>query len=76
MINELDEDGDPTVAEFDSSYSTELMEPTADTPMNQATEKKKRERGKERTSNDRRKTDKAKDDGVAYRDSVYTGLPA
>ena len=43
----------------DSSYLAELMEPTADTPMNQATEKKKREGGKERTSNDRKKRAKA-----------------
>ena len=59
MINELDEGGDPTIAEFDSSYSAELMEPTADTSMGQATEKKKREGGNERTSNDKKKRAKA-----------------
>ena len=50
---------DTTPMTVDSGYAAELMIPTADTSMGQATEKKKRERGKERTSNDRRKTDKA-----------------
>ena len=59
MINELDEGGDPTIAEFDSSYAAELMEPTADTSMGQATEKKKRDHGNERTSNDKKKRAKA-----------------
>ena len=43
----------------DSGYAAELMEPTADTSMGQATEKKKRDHGNERTSNDKKKRAKA-----------------
>ena len=50
---------DTTLMTVDSSYSAELMEPTADTPRSQATEKKKRDHGNERTSNDRKKRARA-----------------
>ena len=60
MTNELDGNDDPTVAEFDSSYSAELMEPTADTSMGQATEKKKRDRSTDMSCNNRKQKAKAK----------------
>jgi len=67
---------DTTLMTADSSYSAELMEPTADTLMGQATEKKKRDRSTDISRNARRrKQNRIRDEEIAYRNSTHPGLP-